>query len=173
MRGAIVASHSAAARLLALLAAFALSACTVGLVPAYDADLAEGLSAVHASALVQFARVEEGSPKEDYPAHAETYAVLIGAFGELRSRAATRPIPPLAARLAKTSVFRLVCPATDDPQVCLNATPNSIEAALSTLRTMRTTHRTEGLEPAIVDLFRRQYLTAVDQAMTVEAALER
>jgi hypothetical protein len=173
MSATVLPLRSAAARLLALFAAFVLSACTVGLVPAYDADLAEGLSAAHANALVQFARVEEGSPREDYPAHAETYAVLIGAFGELRSRAATRPIPPLATRLAKTSVFRRVCPATDDPEVCLNATPESIASVLSTLRTMRTTHRTEGLEPAIVDLFKREYLTAVDQALTVEAALQR
>jgi len=157
----------------ALFLAFALAACTVGLVPAYDADLAQGLSSAHAQALVQFARVEEGSPKEDYPAHADAYAELIGAFGELKSRAATRPIPPLASRLAKTSVFRKVCPATDDPEVCLNATPDSIEMVLNTLRTMRTTHRTTGLEPAIVDLFQREYLTAIDQAMTVEAALKR
>ena len=57
--------------------------------------------------------------------------------------------------------------------ICLNATPESIAMVLSTLRTMRTTHRNEGLEPAIVTLFQREYLTAVDQALTVEAALER
>ena len=165
--------RGAAAGIVALLAAFALAACTVGLVPAYDADLAEGLSSAHAAALVEFARVEEGSSSEDYPAHSDAYAQLIGAFGELKSRAATRPLPPLASRLAKTSVFRKVCPATEDPEVCLNATPDSIAMVLSTLRTMRTTHRTQGLDPAIVELFQREYLTAVDQAMTVEAALER
>jgi len=165
--------RSAAAGLFALFAACALAACTVGLVPAYDADLAQGLSSAHAATLVEFARVEEGSPKEDYPAHADTYAELIGAFGELQTRAATRPIPPLASRLAKTSVFRKVCPATDDPEVCLNATPDSIAMVLATLRTMRTTHRTIGLEPVIVEGFQREYLTAIDQAMTVEAALER
>ena len=164
--------RAAAAGIVALLAAFALAACTVGLVPAYDADLAQGLSSAHAAALVEFARVEEGSPKEDYPAHADAYAQLIGAFGELRSRAATRPIPPLASRLAKTSIFRKVCPATEDPEVCLNATPDSIGMVLNTLRTMRTTHRTQGLDPAIVEGFQREYLTAIDQAMTVEAALQ-
>ena len=163
----------AAAGAIALLTAFALAACTIGLVPAYDADLAQGLSSAHAEALVQFARVEEGSPREDYPAHADAYAELIGKFGELHTRAATRPVPPLASRLAKTSVFRKVCPATDDPEVCLNATPDSIAMVLVTLRTMRTTHRTQGLDPAIVELFQREYLTAIDQAMTVEAALER
>lgn len=173
MSGALSRARNGAARALALLAAVALSACTIGLVPAYDADLAQGLSEAHEAALVEFARVEEGSPKEDYPAHAGTYAELIGAFGELHSRAATRPVPPLASQLAKSSVFQRVCPATDDPEVCLNATPESIDAVLTTLRTMRTTHRTEGLDPAIVEGFQREYLTAIDQAMTVEAALER
>ena len=126
-------TRHAAAGLLALFAAFALAACTVGLVPAYDADLAQGLSSAHAAALVEFARVEEGSPKEDYPAHADTYATLIGAFGELKSRAATRPIPPLASRLAKTSVFRKVCPATENAEVCLNATPDSIDMVLTSI----------------------------------------
>lgn len=173
MSRALAHTQITAARLLTLLAALALSACTVGLVPAYDADLAQGLSAAHAQTLVEFARVEEGSPKEDYPAHADTYAQLIGAFGELRSRATTRPIPPLASRLAKSSVFQRICPASDNPEVCLNATPESIDVVLGTLREMRTTHRTDGLDPAIVEGFQREYLTAIDQAITVEAALKR
>lgn len=167
------AMRSAAVRVLALFVAFALSACTIGLVPAYDADLAEGLSAAHAKAMVEFARVEEGSPASEFAAHADGYAELIGAFGELKSRAATRPMPPLASRLAKSPVFRRVCPATDNPEVCLNASPASLDVVLSTLRTMRTTHRTAGLTPALVDGFQRQYVTAVNQALTVEAALER
>ena len=165
--------RDAAARILALLVAFALSACTIGLVPAYDADLAEGLNAAHAKAMVEFARVEEGSPAGEFPMHADDYAELIGAFGELKSRAETRPMPPLASRLAKSPVFQRICPTTDSPEVCLNASPSSLDVVLSTLRMMRTTHRTAGLTPALVQGFQRQYVTAVNQALTVEAALER
>lgn len=159
-------------RLVVLLGAFLVAACTIGVVPAYDADLAEGLSDAHAQAMVQFARVEEGSPAGEYAAHAESYAELIGAFAELHTRADTRPMPPLAARLEKSPVFRTVCPDSD-PRACLNASPASLMVVLSTLRDLRKTHRTEGLTPIVVEGLQRQYLTAVRQALTVEAALER
>ncbi|MDE2595854.1 MAG: hypothetical protein KGL44_03140 [Sphingomonadales bacterium] len=158
-----------AAGLLAML----LAACTVGLTPAYDADLAEGLNQTNHQTMVLFAELEEGSPAADYAGHAGDYAKAIGAFAELRARAAARPVPPLASRLAKVPIVQSFCHSKTDPTACLNASPASLGQVLDTLRTMRATHRSGGLTPALVEGFEREYITAVQQALTVESALKR
>lgn len=158
---------------IAVLAAFSLAACTIGLVPAYDAELAEGLGSANKQTMILFAELEEGSPKTEADGFSKTYAEIIGSFEELRHRAASRPMPPLAAKLQKQRIFQTFCNSKEDPVGCLNASPASIAEVLSTIRMMRRTHRDTGLSPALVEGFERQYVTAVRQALTVESALKR
>ncbi|MEO5938462.1 MAG: hypothetical protein ABIQ43_05575 [Sphingomonas sp.] len=150
---------------------FMLSACTIGLVPAYDAGLADGLVDANKQALLLFSKDEDDTSKAGYAARADDYAKAISSFEELKYRAEARPVPPLSKRLAKTSFFRSVCPG--DAESCLNASPSSLKAAIATLTQLRITHRNGQLNLATLALFKNQYVTAVQQALTVETALKR
>ena len=165
-----------AALMRAWLAAFvcvALSACAISLVPAYDEALTADLEDANKQALVLFAKLENGSPASKFGDFADTYSELIGAFENLKQRAETRPMPPLAKRLQKTGIFQNFCNSKDNPMSCLNASPSSMGQVLNTLRVMRDTHRTSGLSPALMPGFKREYETAIRQALTVESALKR
>jgi hypothetical protein len=160
-------------RIVTLLFALALSACTVSLVPAYDANLAEGLAGANRQTLILFAKLDEGAAASEFKDYSGEYAELIGTFSELRYRAAARPMPPLASRLAKTRIFETFCNSKANPAACLNASPAAIAQIVDTLRTMRATHRAGALSPGIVGGFAREYETAIKQALTVESALKR
>ncbi len=83
-----------------------LAGCTVQLAPSYDPALVEGLFHNNEQALVFFAKVENGSPATEFDTHEDQYAVLVGGFDALRERAASRYVPPLAARLADMRIVR-------------------------------------------------------------------
>lgn len=156
-----------------LLWAVLLAACTVQLVPSYDQALVEGLDQANTAALTLFASVETGSPAAKFVDYEHTYADVIGKFDALQQRAASRQIPPLATRLSKLKIVEAYCNSATDPASCLNVSPSSLNVVLATLRQMRDTHKKSGLAPDAVDLFARQYKTAVAQALTVENALKR
>ena len=157
-----------------LLWVFMLAACTVQLAPSYDQALVEGLDEANAAALTLFASVETGSPQSEYGEYEERYAQLIGTFDALRQRAMNRQIPPLTERLSRLSIVRDYCNSESDPTGCLNASPASLESALTLLRRMRDTHNSpSGLAPDIVQAFRDSYNVAIAQALTVENALKR
>ncbi len=160
-------------RIVTLLFALALSACTIGLVPAYDANLAEGLSGANKQTLILFAKLDEGASASEFKNYSGEYAELIGTFSELRYRAAARPMPPLASRLAKTKIFESFCNSKDNPAACLNASPAAIAQIVDTLRTMRASHHAGDLTPIIIGGFAREYESAIKQALTVESALKR
>jgi len=150
---------------------FMLSACTIGLVPAYDAGLADGLVDANKQALLLFSKDEDDTSKAGYAVRADDYAKVISSFEELKTRAEARPAPPLSKRLAKTSFFRRICPG--DAETCLNASPGSLKTAVDTLTRLRVTHRDGKLDLDKLALFKTQYVTAVQQALTVETALKR
>ena len=150
-----------------------LSACTIQLVPSYDQALVEGLDQANKETLTLFAAVESGSPKEKFSDYEDRYATLIGTFDALRERAASRQVPPLAARLSKMKFVQGFCNSDSNPASCVNVSPLSHAQVLKDLRQMRDTHRSSGLEPSTVVSFRNDYETAVGQALTVENALKR
>lgn len=156
-----------------LLWAFVLAACTVQLAPAYDPALVQGLDQTNVQALTLFAELEAGSPPSEFPSYAPRYAALIGQFDALRQQAMARQIPPLAKRLSSLKLVEKLCKSDIDPTACVNTTPASLAQVLGNLRRMRDTHRTAGLQPDIVTLFRGGYDPAIAQALTVENALKR
>jgi hypothetical protein len=156
-----------------LLCAALLAACTIQLVPSYDQALVEGLNDANTAALTLFASVETGSPTTKFSDYEHSYAEIIGKFDALQQRAASRQIPPLAARLSKLKITQTYCNSATDPTSCLNVSPSSLNAVLATLRRMRDTHKSSGLAPDAVDLFEGRYKIAVAQALTVENALKR
>lgn len=158
---------------LAVFVCVALSACTISLVPAYDEALTADLEDANKQALVLFAKLENGSPANKFSDFTDSYSELIGAFEDLKQRAETRPMPPLAKRLQKTEIFQSFCNSKDNPMSCLNASPGSMGQVLTTLRMMRDTHRVSGLTAALMPGFKREYETAIRQALTVESALKR
>jgi hypothetical protein len=156
-----------------LFSALLLASCTIQLAPDYDAALVEGLDDANTEALTLFAAVEPGSPTSEFPEHEGHYSKLIGRFDALRQRAATRQVPPLAKRLSKIPIVSNLCNSQSDPAACVNSSPASLSEVLKIFRRMRDAHRTQGLTPDTVGLFRDGYYIAVDQALTVENALER
>lgn len=158
---------------LAVLFSVALGACAISLVPSYDAALAEDLEAANKHALVLFAKLEGGSPASKFETYSDDYSELIGTFEGLKQRAETRAMPPLAKRLQKTAIFQAFCDSKTNPMACLNASPNSLGQVLTTLRMLRDTHRTSGVTAVLMTGFKREYDTAIRQALTVENALKR
>lgn len=156
-----------------LLWAFVLAACTVQLAPAYDPALVQGLDQTNTQALTLFAELETGSPASEFPTYAPRYAALIGQFESLRQQAMTRQMPPLARRLSGLKLVEKLCKSETDPTACVNTSPASLAQILSTFRRMRDTHKSAGLQPDIVVLFRGNYDPAIAQALTVENALKR
>ena len=152
---------------------FVLAACTVQLAPSYDPVLANGLNEAHTEALTLFAAVEEGSPASKFSDFEMRYAGLIGRFETLRQRASMRDIPPLARRISRLSIVQDFCNSQSDPTSCVNASPSSMGRVLEVVRQMRNTHRSRGLAVDTVTLFRTDYSTAIEQALTVENALQR
>lgn len=165
--------HSAAIKKLLLLWFLALAACTISLVPGYDQALVDGLDGANAKALTLFASLEGGSTKEEFADYKERYAEVIGTFESLRERSKSRQIPPLATRLSKIAIVRDVCDSRGDPTSCLNVTPASLDRVLEVLREVRDAHRAAGIEADTIRPLRRDYQTAMEQALTIENALKR
>lgn len=152
---------------------FVLTACTIQLAPGYDQALAEGLDKANTQTLTLFASVETGSPAAKFSGYEARYSELIGTFEALRQRAENRQIPPLAKRISRIRPIQDFCNSETDPTGCVNASPASLKRVTGVLRKMRDRHRSNGLEPDVVDLFRTDYDTAIAQALTVENALKR
>lgn len=160
---------------------FVLAACTIQLVPSYDQALVDGLDKSNTSALTLFAALENGSPSAKFGDYEERYAGLIGTFDALRQRAKNRQVPPLAKRFSSLRIVSDFCNSETDPTGCVNATPEALLRVTDVLRMMRDRHRKkdkaedgkDGLVAEDVKLFRRDYETAMGQALTLENALKR
>lgn len=156
----------------ALPLAGSLASCAISLTPAYDAGLVEALSSANRGALLLFAQLDDDAAKATYPARADRYARAISELEDLQQRAKTRAVPPLARRLARSRLFQRVCPG-GDPEACLNASPDSIQRADDVLTRMRDEDKGGGLDRGKLKLFKLDYKTAIEQAMTVESALKQ
>lgn len=158
-----------------LLWVIVLTACTIQLVPDYDQVLVQGLDQANTEALALFAavEVETALPASKFSENEARYATLIGRFEALKQRAENRLVPPLGSRLVGIRVVRDVCNAEGNGGGCLNVSPASLARVLEVIRAMRDMHRETGLSPARIGFFRRDYDTAISQAITVENALRR
>ncbi len=159
--------------LLILLAPFALSGCATQLVPTYSDSFFQSIVAANQSALVLFAQLEPGSPPADAGKFADQYAQTIATFDGLQMQAATRPFPPLAARIAQMPFLSKVCSPGADPQGCLDASGHALKAAADGFRELRKLHAGPGLTSDTVRVVRSGYDTEINQVLTVEAALKR
>lgn len=163
---------------LALIVAFTLSACTTQLAPSYDDALLKDLIKADEKALVLFSAVSSGSDKAKFPEFAGRYDNLIGTFGSLQNRAKARVTPPLAKKMAdlmaKYDVLKDVCGGEGgDPSACVNSSPNAMAEIVITFTQMRETHESQGLKKDIVKIFKGAYDISINQAITVETALQR
>ncbi|MEM8695555.1 MAG: hypothetical protein AAGE05_05985 [Pseudomonadota bacterium] len=161
------------ARLCAFLLCFVmLAGCTVQLVPAYDSVVVEKLDTLNEDTFVLLSALENGSSAEEFEDYEPRYNELIGRFDALRVRTETRHVPTLANRLPVISGLEL-CRTDDNPTACLNTSPAALRDVASQLRTLRDRHRANGLESGNVALARGAIEIGLEQATTVENALER
>jgi len=153
-----------------------LSACTVNLAPGYDATLHGGLDAANREALSLFSALAAGSPQGHYGGIEAQYHAVIGAFGALKARAETRPEPVLgqrfAARMARFPGIAEICAGVEAGRSCAWVTPRAIAEIIETLEKMRDRHRDRGLSAGIVAALKGNYEIAIEQALTVEGALQ-
>lgn len=157
-------------------AALWLAACAINVSPPYDPALVEGLRRQNEKALILFSAVSAGSTREEF--RARPYDEVIGSFDALRLQAQSRDVPPMAqklvAQMVQNGIVAKVC-GTDPAQAvdCINASPRSIGQVAAVLTQMKTQHRTQGLAPDLVAIWKTQYETSIQQALTVETALKR
>jgi hypothetical protein len=160
------------ALLVALLLALSISGCAIRLVPAYDPALVKALDDLNVRTLSLFGALDGGSGAASFPKYESRYADLIGGFEALVMRAGARPVPQLAAKLAKLRVVAELC-GTDDAAACVNTSPAAMAEIVVTLERMRDVHRTGGLPDELRQGFKGGYQISIHQAMTVETALSR
>lgn len=159
--------------LLILSVAFSLTGCLTQLSPDYDGELLQGVIDSNKTAQVLFAKVEFGSPEDKFPQFENEYAEAIASFEALRLRADARPFPPLSRRIMKLKFLSGVCAPQEDPDSCLDSTTGALKIATDRLRDLRTEHHDNGLSKAEVQGVKGQFDQAIDQALTVETALQR
>ncbi len=154
-----------------------LAACAMNVAPRYDASLLEGLQKQNEKALILFAAVATGAPQSSYDA--TPYNEVIGGFDALRLQAQSRDVSPMAqkllAQIAQGGVLAQVCGTTPAQAAdCINASPRSIAQVVKILTQMKTQAGTQGgLAADLVTIWKTQYETAIQQALTVETALKR
>ncbi len=159
--------------LVALLAAIIVTGCTIQLAPSYDKELVSGLDAGNEEALTLFASLSGGSDQSKYPEYKERYSKVIGKFTALKLRAQTRQVPPLAKQLKKINFVSNLCDVRNDAVSCVNTSPEAIDQVVMQLKQMQKTHQESGLAEDLVVGFETNFITALQQALFVERALER
>jgi hypothetical protein len=131
---------------------FMVAGCAIRLAPDFDPTILEGLTRANEQALVLYASVSSGAPKETFAAREESYNKVLGAYDSVRLQAKARPFPR---------------PDLPPP------TEGIIDQILGNLMRLRDTHRDTGLTPATVQILKSLYEPGVVQALTYERALER
>lgn len=174
-------------------AAFFLSGCMISLVPDYDAAVVDGLQRTHEKTMILFTSIASDERKGDadappkevfrrsiatFPTHAKSYDEIIGTFAALKTRADARIVPPLTqkvvARLAEKNWLKQLC-GTEDRSIssCVNPTPRTIDNIIRTISGLKNSHKNLGLGYNDIAIFRNEYITFTEQALTVENALKR
>ena len=163
---------------------FVLTACTVRLLPVYDEALYSGLDAANVKAQTLFSAVAGGSPRSAFGQNAPAYNDTIGTFAALLTRAQSRPQPSIGRRasdrLMKLGTVADLCaeiapPGEGEPDCLALVTPYAIAEIVEIveiLSKMRDRHKAAGLGALTTEGFVNDYNISIEQAMTVEAALQ-
>ncbi|SLN11679.1 hypothetical protein PEL8287_00278 [Roseovarius litorisediminis] len=163
-------------RQLCLSAFIFLTACTVSLLPDYDQKLHQGLNDANKDAHILFSALSGGSSKAQFSKHAAQYHKVIGSFGALLTRAKTRPQPDgaqkISSKFRKLPKLGEICAEVEADQGCAIVTPRAINEIIETLSKMRDRHKTRGLPDGLLTLLVADYEISIEQALTVEAALQ-
>jgi hypothetical protein len=151
---------------------FALAGCATRLAPAYDRSIVDGLARANEETMTLFASVVSGTPKESFSKREPIYDELIGRFDALRLQAQGRPAPQVSAPVAlflgnDAQAQQRLADAGATP------TPAILATLIRTMTMMRDTDRTRGLQPILVQSFKREFEISMQQALTYEKALER
>lgn len=147
--------------------------CSSRLVTNYDATLVAGLNKANVEALTLFSAVSGGSPQSQFDKYSGTYDTVIASLEALRAQASAREVPVGQLYLAKIKLPGNPCADTATDIDCLNSSPGAIDEAVLNLTEMRDRHRARGIGRFETATFKRAFLNSMDQALTVEMALER
>jgi hypothetical protein len=150
----------------------ALAGCALRLAPNYDRSIVDGLARANEEAMTLFASLVSGAPKDTFARREQIYDELIGRFDALRLQAQVRPAPQTSAPAAlifgnNPQAQQRIADAAAAPTADILAT------LIRTMTMMRETDRKQGLQPIVVQTFKREFEISMQQALTYEKALER
>jgi hypothetical protein len=146
--------------------------CALRLAPNYDRSIVDGLARANEESMTLFASLVSGAPKDSFTKREPIYDELIGKFDALRLQAQVRPAPQVSAPAAlllgnNPQAQRQIAEAAAAPTAAILAT------LIRTMTMMRETDRKQGLQPILVQSFKREFEISMQQALTYEKALER
>lgn len=155
-----------------VLIAALLAGCATRLAPNYDRSIIDGLARANEETMTLFASVASGTPKDSFAGRQPVYDELIGRFDALRLQAQGRPAPQVSAQAAlllgsDAQTQQRIADAAAAP------TPAILATLTRTMTMMRDTDRARGLQPILVQSFKREFEISMQQALTYEKALER
>lgn len=157
--------------LLALAVALGLfqAGCATQLVPEYDPSIVAGLNKANQEAMTLFASVQNGVSASTFSRREATYNDLIGQLDALRIATGARPQP----------VPRIGGARADPPEDVADIerfewpTPEVLTELVRTISSMRNTDSAGGLSATLVATFKNAFEISMDQALTLERALQR
>jgi hypothetical protein len=147
-----------------------LAACTTSFVSAYDQKIVSGLDEQNKKAMVLFASVATGSRAGQFSRYKTNYDDTIGGMESVRLMIKSRYIP--LGNAVSNKLVQSICPPGVQFEECLNSSSANMDQVVKTLQRMRDQHEKNGLAPAVVDLFKRDYELGMQRILVVEAALK-
>lgn len=167
-------------RVILLFAMLALAACTVSFLPDYNEALHKGLNDANEKAQTLFSALKTGATPQNFEKVEAQYHETIGQFSALLAQAKTRPQPnvsdALERRLKQIPIIEQHCAALsqeggDTPCLSL-VTPRALAEIVETLSAMRDAHKAKGLGAGTLEFLIGDYALSIEQALTVETALQ-
>jgi hypothetical protein len=155
-----------------LIATALLAGCALRFAPNYDRSIVDGLGRANEESMTLFASLVSGVAKDSFPKREPIYDELIGRFDALRLQAQVRPAPQVSAAVSlvlgnDSQSQQRIAEAAAAP------TPAILATLIRTITMMRETDRKQGLQPIVVQTFKREFEISMQQALTYEKALER
>jgi hypothetical protein len=160
------------AALVIVVIGFVLAGCALRLAPSYDRSIVDGLARANEETMTLFASLVSGVAKDTFAKREPIYDELVGRYDALRLQAQGRPAPQTSASAAlflgnDAQAQQRIADATAAP------TPAILASLIRTMTMMRETDRKQGLQPIVVQNFKREFEISMQQALTYEKALER
>ncbi len=151
--------------------AIGLLGCVKQLAPKYDAALFTGVTEVNVRIMSLFASVSAGTDSSTCEERVPLYNGIIGKVEALAMQSKARPVPEnsvtdkVNAYLDSRGIGAVndgVAPSAD-----------SLSEVSKQLSKMKQTDCKTGLKPIVVELFKNNVITSMDQAITYESFLQR